>query len=48
MKAAETAAIIDEAIEKDHRRGKAMQHLQGTQNSRRYRIGAAAYLYAAL
>ena len=25
-----------------------MQHLQGTQNSRRYRIGAAAYLYAAL
>ena len=25
-----------------------MQHLQGTQRSRRYRIGAAAYLYAAL
>src|ERR1700737_5230198 len=48
MKGAETAAIIDEAIEKDHRRGKAMQDLQWTQRSRRYRIGAAAYLYAAL
>src|ERR1700737_3534345 len=48
MKGAETAAIIDEAIEKDHRRGKAMQHLQGRERSRRYRIGAAAYLYAAL
>src|ERR1700730_14206415 len=48
MTAAGTAVIIDEAIEKDHRRRKAMQHLQGTQRSRRYRIGAAAYLYAAL
>jgi hypothetical protein len=36
------------SLEKDHRRGKAMQHLQGTQRRRRYRIGAAAYLYAAL
>src|SRR6478752_6628930 len=48
MTAAGTAAIINEAIEKDHRRGKAMPHLQGTQRSWRYRIGAAAYLCAAL
>src|SRR3984893_11495253 len=48
MTAAGTAAIINEAIEKDHRRGKAMQHLQETQRSPCHRIGAAAYLYAAL
>src|SRR5437660_7767180 len=48
MTAAGTAAIINEAIEKDHRRGKAMQHLQGTQRSPCYRIGPAAYLYAGL